>query len=73
MSEENQINTLTIQIYYSETNEGYMYDIYECEASEVEEIEDSIDGGLCTGTIKDALGMATEMAEEIIKRRNAKK
>lgn len=59
---------LSIDIYYSETNNGYMYNIYDAVSFHDEkDSEDSIDGGLCTGTIHDALNMAYESARNIIK------
>lgn len=59
---------LSINIYYSETNNGYMYNIYDAVSFHDEKDSgDSIDGGLCTGTIQDALNMAYESARNIIK------
>lgn len=59
---------LSIDIYYSEANNGYMYNIYDAVSFHDEkDSEDSIDGGLCTGTIQDALNMAYEAARNIIK------
>lgn len=37
--------------------EGYMYDVYESKAA-YEADEDSVDGGQCTGSLSDAIGMA---------------
>lgn len=53
---------LTIKIHKGE--EGWYFDIYDVE--ETEEV-DSLDGGLCTGTLEDALGMAYEQAKELLK------
>lgn len=58
---------LSIDIYYSETNNGYMYNIYDTVSDNEKDSGDSIDGGLCTGTIQDALNMAYESARNIIK------
>jgi len=38
-------------------DEGYMYDVYESQEA-YENEEESIDGGQCTGTLSDAIGMA---------------
>jgi hypothetical protein len=51
---------ITIHVRYSETNEGYLYDIYPCSPIEVEHEDESVEGGLCTGSIVDAVGMAQE-------------
>lgn len=58
---------LSIDIYYSEANNGYMYNIYDTVSANEKDSRDSIDGGLCTGTIQDALNMAYESARNIIK------
>lgn len=47
-------------------DEGYMYDIWESEKAYLRNEEDgegeSIDGGQCTGTLSDAIGMALDHA-----------
>ncbi len=58
---------MCIKIFYSESNGGYNYDVYESETPD--EDEESIDGGLCTGMFSDAVEMATQMAMEIAKRK----
>ena len=58
---------LSIDIYYSEANNGYIYNIYDTTTPDKKENEGSLDGGLCTGTIHDALNMAYESARNIIK------
>lgn len=65
-----EMNILSIDIYYSETNDGYCYDIYDTISQNEKEANDSLDGGMCTGRLIDALGMATKQASEIIKRVN---
>ncbi len=44
-----------ISVWYSDANDGYMYNIYDQEPTDFIE---EIDGGLCTGTIIDAVEMA---------------
>ena len=60
---------LSIDIYYSEANNGYVYNIYDAISfyDEKDSEDESIDSGLCTGTIHDALNMAYESARNIIK------
>jgi len=58
---------LSIDIHYSVTNNGYMYNIYDTTTPDKKENEGGLDGGLCTGTIHDALYMAYESARNIIK------
>lgn len=55
---------MLIKIEWSETNDGWMYDIYDSE-SDIEDGE-SIDGGLCTGTRMDAFEMAVQTAELLV-------
>lgn len=69
------MNELTIKIVpYSEG--GYYYDIYTHEhgslnCAEIEEC-DSEDGGLCTSTLRNALVMATQQAQDLIKRKKTR-
>lgn len=61
------LNELSITIYWSENEMGYMYDIWDQDLPEGgDRPEDSIDGGCCTGRLIDALGMATDQAENFI-------
>ena len=49
-------------------NGGWMFDVYK-DAEDAEALpEDSDDGGLCTGSLKDAVEMATEQALDLITR-----
>lgn len=51
---------------------GYQYDIYTGTPGEIESgYAVSLDGGLCTTTLENALGMATSQAAGIIKNTNA--
>ena len=51
---------------------GYQYDIYTGKPAEIESgYAVSVDGGLCTTTLENALGMATSQAAGIIKNANA--
>ena len=58
---------LAITIFWSEGNNGYQYDIYDQDLPEDGERPESIDGGLCTGSIEDALNMAVEQARSYMK------
>lgn len=60
------MKNITITISYSEGEEGYMYDIYTCTPEQIADGADSEDGGCCTGSLADALEMATEQAKAII-------
>ena len=62
--------SLTITITDASGEEGYMYDIYNCEAEDINDEIDSLDGGCCTGSLEDALEMATSQAKEIIRTLN---
>lgn len=56
---------MKIKIWYTEQEDGYMYDIWLNEdASEDEHCDD---GGLCTGSYKDAVDMACEQAKVLLK------
>lgn len=55
---------IILTIEWSETNNGYMYEIYPNE--EAQENGDSLDGGLCTGSMIGALGMATDQAGHLL-------
>ena len=52
----------TIDVFYSEMNEGWNYDLYEGHGN-IEHI-DEFDGGLCTTTKANAIEMAKEQAEK---------
>lgn len=60
------MDTLIIKIETASEG-GYMYDIYESEQGFMDGI--SIDGGLCTTTMANALGMAKAQAIIIIDQR----
>lgn len=63
---------ITITIYESESEDGYMYDIYNTDLQGAVDTDDgSIDGGLCTGSMADAVGMATAQALELLKNHKA--
>lgn len=55
-----------------ENEDGYSYAVYDsAEAMNADETnEEGIVGGFCTGTISDALEMAQEAAEAVIKERS---
>ncbi len=61
------MENLIIVIRKATDEEGYFYDIYDCDVEDVNDGRDSLDGGLCTTTIENALEMAAEQAKEIIK------
>lgn len=50
-----------IHIFYSESNEGFMYMIYK-EDPRLNDDADDYDGGLCTGSLLDAIDMACAQA-----------
>lgn len=52
------MNEVLIYIFPSDSEEGYVWDVY---ASETEYVEgNSFDGGLCTGTFDDAIDFALD-------------
>lgn len=53
--------TTFIEIWYSESNNGYMYSIYDRNPKECDDLEET-DGGICTGTMADAIIMASSQA-----------
>ena len=57
---------LSIDIFYSELNDGYMYNVYDTTNSHQKDTRDSLAGGLCTGTIKEALEMACDSVMELL-------
>jgi len=59
---------MIIEIHYSDTNDGYMYDIYENEEA-LTNGQDSLDGGICTGSSKQAIEMAGDMATKLLETR----
>lgn len=63
------IDNITITISKSEDQDedGFMYDIYNCQPEDMVDGEDSMDGGFCTGTIEDAIDMAFDQAKTIIR------
>ena len=58
-----KINELVIQIFEASDEPGYFYDIFDSREPEAE----SLDGGLCTTTMKNALEMAVSQAKDIIR------
>jgi hypothetical protein len=58
-----KINELVIQIFEASDEPGYFYEIFGSLELEAE----SLDGGLCTTTIENALDMAVEQAKKIIR------
>jgi len=62
---------LSIRIFKASDGEGFFYDIYEDDLTSFPEAE-SLDGGLCTTTMQNALEMAVEQANKIIRERNGK-
>lgn len=66
-TEAKERTAITITVFKSESEEGYMYDIYDVEPSEIDGI-DSVDGGICTSNIINALGMAYSQAIDYLKK-----
>ncbi len=64
-----RITELTISIYEA-ADGGFMYDIYKNKdlAAIAESPSHSDDGGLCTTSITNALGMAVSQAQDLIKK-----
>lgn len=59
-------DALTITIFRASDDDGFFYDIYNCESSEVDD-SDSVDGGFCTSDdIADAYEMATAQANGLL-------
>ena len=58
-----KINELVIQIFEASDEPGYFYEIF----GSLELYAESLDGGLCTTTIENALDMAVEQAKKIIR------
>lgn len=56
-------SALTIRIF-PHSEGGYNYDIYPTE--DIEDTSDSIDGGLCTSSLQNALDMAVEQAKALM-------
>lgn len=50
---------IKITIFWNEANNGWQYDIFDSISDEAE----PIDGGLCTGSLADALDMATSQTD----------
>lgn len=63
-TKEEPLENLTINIYLNSDGD-YNYDIYR-NPEDIENGVESFDGGCCTGSLTDALGMATEQAEGVI-------
>ncbi|MFW2343288.1 hypothetical protein [Brevundimonas sp.] len=65
------MDALTIVIE-AVTEGGYQYDVYAGTPVEIDSGDVvSLDGGLCTTTLENALGMVASQAAEIIKKANA--
>lgn len=62
------MDDLIIVISKSSNEEGYLYDIYDCGAEEVNDGRDSLDGGHCTTTLENAIDMACSQAKDLINR-----
>jgi hypothetical protein len=59
------MKNLTIKIYKAESEDGFFYDIFNI--ADIDDDSDPIGGGLCTGTINDALEMAFIEAKTYLK------
>lgn len=60
------IQELTIKIFKSSTGDGYYYDIFDTAQPDHEEAG-SIDGGFCTTTMENAIDMACNQAQDLLK------
>ena len=65
------LKEITIHIYEN-SEDDINYAIYES-PEDIENLEDEIDGGICTGSFEDALEMAKDQAVELIKRNKKEK
>jgi len=63
---------IAVTIFWSDANNGYQFDIYENSAA-IEENDDPLDGGLCTGSFQDAMEMAFEQTKEYVHNEEEKK
>ena len=59
---------LTITVFYSDCNDGYMYNVYD-RLPQDDSLNCDDNGGLCTGSMRDAIGMATEESTKMEKRK----
>lgn len=64
IDEEDYRKELSIEIFYSELNDGWIYNIYNTNSRNEKDSGDSLDGGLCSTTMENALEMAYEMAKK---------
>lgn len=65
------METLTIVITEASDEPGYFYDIYDASPETINnQAIESLDGGFCTSTMKNALGMATKQAKELLASKN---
>ena len=61
-----KIDGIIIRIYKAQDEDGYFYDIYDSETWDEDDV--SVDGGLCTTTLENAIGMASDQAIELVNR-----
>ena len=61
-----ELDELTIHIYPN-SNGDINYEIHET-PEDIDNGQDELDGGVCTGTLQEALEMATDQAKELIKK-----
>ena len=55
---------LTIHIYYSDMNEGYMYNVHKSSPHNISD-DNEIHGGLCTSNAIEACKMAVDGLEKL--------
>lgn len=56
---------IAIRVWYSHDNGGYMYSLLD--ARQDDDDTDELDGGICTGTLADAIEMASSHAVDYFK------
>lgn len=67
-NDKEQKGEFTITVFWSEVEGRYMYDIYDKEIYfPIDEDDEPIDGGCCTGSLVEALEMASSHTKELIK------
>ena len=66
-----KIEGLIIHVQPSVTEKGFMFDVFTSE--DQVDTGNSEDGGLCTGTLGDALEMAADCARDVLKKHGFRK
>ena len=62
----NEVAAVTISVRWSTLNEGWAYDVHLAEVGDIKEPE-SDHGGLCTGSMQDAINLAVMTAQSVVR------